>query len=208
MRLTIFGATGTVGSELISQALAAGHHVRTLTRDASKPGLDDPRLEAVCGDVMDTAAVRETIDGADAVLSTLGASAKDHPHTRRAGTANILNAMHENDIDRIVVMGGFHVRIPGEDGNVGQKLVVPFLHLSRIVVADTTGMATLVLASDLDWTLVRSPRVVLGEPTGRSRTGALRLGPWSKATRGDVAQLMLRCVSERLYVREAPMVSS
>jgi hypothetical protein len=85
---------------------------------------------------------------------------------------------------------------------------VPFLHLSRVVVADTTGMGALVLASDLDWTLVRSPRVVLRGPTGRSRTGTLRLGPWSKATRGDVAQLMLRCASERVYVRQAPMVSS
>jgi putative NADH-flavin reductase len=208
MHLAIFGATGTVGSELVSQALAAGHHVRALARDASKLGLDDPRLEIVCGDAMDTAAVRETINGADAVLSTLGATAKDHPRTRRAGTANILSAMCENEIDRIVVMGGFHVRIPGEDGNVGQKLVVPFLHLSRVVVADTTGMGALVLASDLDWTLVRSPRVVLRGPTGRSRTGTLRLGPWSKATRGDVAQLMLRCASERVYVRQAPMVSS
>jgi putative NADH-flavin reductase len=208
MHLAIFGATGTVGSELVAQALAAGHQVRALARDGSKLGLDDPRLEIVRGDAMDTAAVREAINGADAVLSTLGATAKDHPRTRRAGTANILSAMRENEIDRIVVMGGFHVRIPGEDGNVGQKLVVPFLHLSRVVVADTTGMGALVLASDLDWTLVRSPRVVLRGPTGRARTGTLRLGPWSKATRGDVAQLMLRCASERVYVRQAPMVSS
>ena len=208
MNLAIFGATGTVGSELVSQALAAGHYLRALARDRSKLELDDPRLEIVCGDVMDTAAVGHTISGAEAVLSTLGATTEDHPHTRRAGIANILSAMHESDVDRIVVMGGFHVRVPGEDGNVGQKLVVPLLHLSRVVVADTTGLGALVLASDLDWTFVRSPRVVPGGPTGRPRTGTLRLGPWSKATRGDVAQLMLRCASERVYVRQAPMVSS
>jgi hypothetical protein len=57
MHLAIFGATGTVGSELVSQALAAGHRVRALARDVSKLGLDDPRLEIVCGDAMDTAAV-------------------------------------------------------------------------------------------------------------------------------------------------------
>lgn len=157
---------------------------------------------------MDPAAVAQTIGGTDAVLSTLGATATDHPHTRRTGTQNIINVMRDSDVDRLVVMGGFHVHAPGEDGNVGQKLVVPFLHLSRVVVADTTGIGALVLASNLDWTLVRSPRVVAGALTGTPRTGTLRLGPWSKATRGDVAQLMLRCASDRLYLRQAPMVSS
>jgi putative NADH-flavin reductase len=210
MQLAIFGATGTVGSELVSQALAAGHHVRALVRNVSKLGRDDPHLDFVCGDVMDPAAVAQTIGGTEAVLSTLGATATDHPHTRRTGTKNIINAMHDSDVDRLVVMGGFHVHVPGEDGNVGQKLVVPFLHLSRVVVADTTGIGAVVvvLASDLDWTFVRSPRVVAGGPTGTSRTGTLTLGPWSKATRGDVAQLMLCCASKRVYVRQAPMVSS
>ena len=208
MRLAIFGATGTVGSELVSQALSADHHVRALVRNASKLGLDDPRLTIVRGDVMNPAAVAQTIAGADAVLSTLGATAKDDPHTRRTGTKNIISAMRDSDVDRLVVMGGFHVHVPGEDGNIGQKLVVPFLRLTRVVVADTTGMGALVLASDLDWTFVRSARVVAGGPTGNYRAGTLRLGPWSKAARGDVAQLMLRCAAERLYVHQAPMVSS
>lgn len=208
MRLASFGATGIVGGELLNQALADGHHVRALARDPSKLPTGDARLEIVCGDVMDTAAVGQTIGGCDAVLSTLGASAKDHPHTRRVGTANILSAMRDSGVARIVVMGGFHVRCPGEDGSMGQNLIVPFLHLSRVVVADTTGMGALVLASDLDWTFVRSPRVVPGGPTATPRFGALTLGPWSKATRGDVARLMLRCATEHTYVRQAPMVRS
>lgn len=57
MQLAIFGATGTVRSELVSQALAAGHNVRALVRIASKLGRDDPHLEIVCGDVMDPAVV-------------------------------------------------------------------------------------------------------------------------------------------------------
>jgi putative NADH-flavin reductase len=198
MKLAIFGATGTVGSELVSYALAAGHDVRALVRDAAKLGLDDPRLTILRGNVMDPSAVAQAIGGTDAVLSTLGATAKDNPHTRRIGTTNILSAMEDSEVDRLVVMGGFHVRVPGEDGSLGQKLIMPFLHLSQVVVADTTGLGALVLASDLDWTFVRSPRVVPGGPTATSRTGALRLGPWSKATRGDVAVLMLRCASDRV----------
>lgn len=208
MRLAIFGATGTVGSELLAQARVDGHEVSALVRDPSKLGSDERSLTVVHGDVMDPVAVRRTISGCDAVLSTLGATGKDDSQTRRIGTANVLRAMRDSGVARIVVMGGFHVCCPGEEGSVGQTLIVPFLRLSRVVVADTTGMGELVLASDLDWTLVRSPRVVRGEPTEGPRIGALRLGPWSKVTRGDVARLMLRCIADALYVRQAPMVSS
>ena len=208
MRLAIFGATGTVGSELLSQALAAGHEVRALVRDPTKLTVDGRRLSVDCGDVFEPTHVRTTISGCDAVLSTLGATHADDPRTRRAGTRNILDAMPELGIARIVVMGGFHVSCPGEEETVGQRLIVPLLRLGRIVVADTTGMAALVQASELDWTFVRSPRVVRGEPTAAPRVGTLKLGPWSKVTRGDVARLMLRCITERAYIRQAPMVSS
>lgn len=208
MKLAIFGATGIVGGEVLDQALAEGHDVRVLARDPSKLPAGVARLSIVCGDVMDPAAVGETIGGCDAVLSTLGATAKDHPHTRRIGTTNILGAMRDRGVARIVVMGGFHVCCPGEDAGIGQRLVVPLLRLGRIVVADTTGMGALVLASDLDWTLVRSPRVIAGAPTATPRIGTLKLGPWSKATRGDVARLMLRCVEDQAYLHQAPMVGS
>lgn len=207
MRLAIIGGTGTVGSELLTQALAAGHELRALVRDPSKLRGDQHGLVVVPGDVMDPIAVTQAIRGCNAVLSALGASSKDDPQTRRAGTANVLNAMHDSGVRRIVVMGGFHVRRPGENG-VGQKLIVPILRLSGVVVADTTGMGELVLNSDLEWTLVRSPRVVRGQPTRAPRVGTLRLGPWSKATRGDVARLMLRCVTDHAYIRQAPMVRS
>jgi uncharacterized protein YbjT (DUF2867 family) len=105
------------------------------------------------------------------------------------------------------VMGGFHLHVPGDPGNLGQKLIVPILRLSKNLVEDTTAMGALVLASDLDWTLVRTPRVVR-DPRNRScRTGILRLGPWSKVTRRDVASFMLQCATDDTYVGQAPMVS-
>jgi hypothetical protein len=117
-------------------------------------------------------------------------------------------AMRGRGIRRLVVMGGFHLHVPGDPGNLGQRLIVPVLRLYKNLVEDTTAMAALVLESDLDWTLVRSPRLVRGQPTPRPRTGTLKLGPWSKVTRGDVASFMLHCLTDDAYVRQAPMVRS
>jgi hypothetical protein len=207
MKLAIFGATGRVGGELLSQSLKAGHEVRALARTPSKLDSDHLRLTIVRGDTSDPAAVKHALSGCEAVLSTLGATSKDDPKTRRVGTANIMAAMHENGIRRLVVMGGFHLHCPGDPGNVGQKLIVPLLRLSRNLIEDTTGMGAMVLASELDWTLVRSPRVVRAIHTGTYRTGPLRLGPWNKVTRGHVAAFMLQCLSDRTHIRQAPMIS-
>jgi uncharacterized protein YbjT (DUF2867 family) len=208
MRLAIFGGTGRVGSELLSQAIAAGHDVRVLVRDPAKVENGAATVTVFRGDVKDTAAVTETLRGCDAVLSALGANGKDAADTRRTGTGNIMAAMRRSDIQRFVVVGGFHLHVPGDLGNLGQRLILPILSLSKNLVEDTTAMGAAVLESDLDWTLVRIPRVVDGRSTPQPRTGTLKLGPWSKVTRGDAASFMLRCLADNAYVREAPMVCS
>ena len=106
MRLAIFGGTGTVGSALLGQALDAGHDVRALVRAPSKLGGERARLTVVQGDAREAAAVRRTVAGCDAVLSTLGATGKEAPDTRRAGTAHILAARREHGIRRLLSWAG------------------------------------------------------------------------------------------------------
>lgn len=206
MSLAIFGSTGTVGSELLAQALAAGHDVHALARAPSKLPAGHPRLTVVHGNVKDASAVRQTVAGTDAVLSTLGATDRHDPDVRRVGTANILAAMHEHGIRRLVVMGGFHLDFPGDPDNVGRKLIVPIIKLMGIVVEDTTAMSAAIQASDLDWTVVRAPRVVASKRTAPARTGTFKLGPWSKVSKANVARFMLDCLTEDATIRQAPMI--
>ncbi len=207
LRLALFGATGRVGSELLTQALAAGHDVRALVRSPARLAAISDRLTVVQGNVRDAGAVAETLHGCNAVLSTLGATDKDDPDVRRCGTANIIAAMHSVGIRRLIVMGGFHLEAPGDPHNLGRRLIVPILELSPHLVEDTTGMWTEIQASDLDWTLVRTP-VVRGTWARRQLTGSLRLGPWSRVTRPTVAAFMLRCLAEGIHIRQAPMIAN
>ena len=206
MTVSLFGATGRVGSELLTQALAAGRKVRVLVRSPARLAATSDRLTVVQGDVRDAGAVAETLHGCIAVLSTLGATDKGDPDLRRCGTANIIAAMHSAGLRRLIVMGGFHLEAPGDPNNLGRRLIVPILKLSPHLVEDTTGMWTEIQASDLDWTLVRTP-VVRGTLARRQRTGTLRLGPWSRVTRPTVAAFMLRCLSEGTYIGQAPMIA-
>ncbi|MGH3264383.1 MAG: NAD(P)-dependent oxidoreductase [Trebonia sp.] len=206
MRVAIFGSTGTVGSELLAQALAAGHDVRALARTPSKLPAGHPRLTVLHGNVKDASPVSQTAAGADAVLSTLGATDKNDSDIRRVGTANILAAMREHGIRRLVVMGGFHLEFPGDPHNLGRKLIVPIIKLMGIVVEDTTAMSAAIQASNLDWTVVRTPRVIASRRSAPTRTGTLELGPWSKVNKGNVARFMLDCLTDEATLRQAPMI--
>jgi putative NADH-flavin reductase len=208
-QIAIFGGTGTVGSELVRRALGSGYHVRALVRRPAAVAAHADTLELVTGDVREPSAVSQTLAGSGAVLSTLGAGRGDDPTTRRVGTANILDAMRDAGIRRLVAMGGFHYRVPGDPGNPGQKLVGALLHLAPGVdVEDTEELARVVTSSDRDWTFVRSPRVAPGKRAGSYQTGILRLGPWSSVASGDIAAFMLHCLDDETQVRRAPMIRS
>ena len=208
MRLAIFGGTGTVGAALLTQALDAGHHVRVLARTPGKVARANTRLEIVTGDARDQTAVTETVSGCDAVLTALGGW-RD-PDSISLGTANIMNAMRGNGIRRLVVMQGFHLTFPGDPHNLGRILILPFLKvMSRHLIEHSRAMAAAMhTCDDLEWTVVRAPRVIMGGPTQRYHIGPLRLGPWNSITNGDVADFMLSCLTGDTFLRKAPMVAA
>jgi uncharacterized protein YbjT (DUF2867 family) len=207
MKLAIFGATGTVGRALLAQALDAGHQVRVLARTPAKVARSDPAVAVLAGDAKDPAAVRATVVGCDAVLSTLGGVTD--PDAISVGTATIVSAMQALGLRRLVIMQGFHLDFPGDPANIGRRLVVPLLRLTGPdLIRESRSMAVAVQECGLDWTVVRAPRVTVGPSTRSYRFGRLSLGPWNTISNGDVADAMLRCLSDATSVHTAPMVAA
>ncbi|WP_433219141.1 NAD(P)-dependent oxidoreductase [Dactylosporangium sp. CS-047395] len=77
MELTILGATGGTGRELVRQALERGHTVRPVSRS--------PRPGGVTADVRDPAAIALALKGAEVVLSGLGIANGEAPGALTAG---------------------------------------------------------------------------------------------------------------------------
>jgi putative NADH-flavin reductase len=93
VKLAVLGATGSVGRELVTQALAAGHEVtRARTRTAEAREIDD-RVALVLADAKSAEAVERTVAGSDAVVSALG-HAKGAPNDILArATTNVIAAL-------------------------------------------------------------------------------------------------------------------
>ncbi len=91
MRLLIFGSTGSIGRELVKQALEQGHTVTAFARDPAKLDIKHANLQVVQDDVMDLAAVEKAVQGQEAVLCSLGAGRKGT--IRSEGTRHIIRTM-------------------------------------------------------------------------------------------------------------------
>ncbi|WP_205696418.1 NAD(P)H-binding protein [Conexibacter sp. SYSU D00693] len=76
--LLLTGATGLVGSALLSRLVAAGTPVRCLVRDPRRLGADRVRVQIALGDLADPPSFRNALRGVTTVVH-LAAAARDQP---------------------------------------------------------------------------------------------------------------------------------
>lgn len=126
MNITLFGATGGLGSECLQQALAAGHHVTVLLRTPAKlPAALREKITVVQGDALKIDDVRRALPAnTDAILFAIGVDEKTSPPDLCTDvTRHILQLMREQHIPRLIWCGGGSNFLPGDDITFGAKFV-------------------------------------------------------------------------------------
>lgn len=160
LRLTVFGANGGSGRALVGQALAAGHLVTAITRHPQQIP-DDDGLTVLRGDATDAANVQSAVEGADAVLSTLGVPYSRDPISLYSSSArHIVDAMRQVGPRRLVVVTSSAVNpdVHAGGGVLGSLVIGPLIsRLGRTLYDDMRRMEAIVQDSDLDWTILRPP---------------------------------------------------
>lgn len=203
MNLTVFGCTGGTGSRLIRAALDAGHIVTAAARDPSRLQISHERLRIVRADVLDPSSLTGTMDSADAVLSALGAAGNKPTTVYSTGVANIVDAMHRAGVRRFIGVSALPVTPRGEVSALERLAVYPILYrLFGEAYADMARMEQVLSRSDIDWTIVRPPRLTDRPGTGRYRIAVnhhLRRG--RTLSRADLATAMIRLLDHPPAVR-------
>jgi putative NADH-flavin reductase len=201
MKLFVLGATGRTGVELLDLALP-GHEVTAFVRSPDKIVRRDPQLSVVTGSVQEHQQVAAAMAGHDAVISALG------PHPREAvfGTtlmqesaASTLKAMKAAGVRRLLVVSSA-LLFPG-----GGPLVAFFRTLIGQHVRDSQRMEELIAQTDLDWTIARPPRLVLGsEERYVAEDGRFPAGLSVRAAMSwrAVAAFMLHAAEGHLHSRQ------
>lgn len=200
MFLALFGATGRVGGRFLQYALAEGHAVRALVRDPTKLA-PRPGLEIRVGDVLDLAAVADTVVGTDAVVSCLGGAGLDDPgEAQSQGMRNIVAAMRRHGVRRVLGVAGGGILDAPQGGLRHDQPAFPAMFKT---VSDRHAEAWVAMRdSDLEWTMVATGDIVPGERTGTYRTQEDRLPEGARRISvEDVADLLLRELGERKHLR-------
>jgi putative NADH-flavin reductase len=174
MRLAVVGATGHTGGHVVTQAVARGHDVLALARRPDASTVRGTTVEARAVDVLDDEGVLEALEGAEAVVSTLGIGTSREPTvTYSHGVRNILAAMSSHGIGRLAVTSAAPVGPREEQPFIERRVVMPILErFFGATYRDMRRMEATLGCSEISWVALRPPRL-LDKPA----TGTYRMAP-------------------------------
>jgi putative NADH-flavin reductase len=209
VNLIIFGATGTVGKQLVQQALFNSHHVKAFGRNVyTTDFLQTENLQLVQGALFDEGEVSKAITGCDAVLSAIGGSSDGTDRTRTLGLKNIIKQMQKTGVKRIIGIGGLGVLNADENSLLVDKDDYPPEY--KAVGLEHKKAFELLKESDLNWTFVCPPNIINEGPTGSFITNADYPPEQNKykINAGDLAMFMLNEIAKNEYVKHRVGISN
>lgn len=215
MNLIIFGATGTVGKQLVQQALFNGNHVKAFGRNVyttdflpMESGEETENLHLIQGALFDESEVFNAIKGSDAVLSAIGGDFNGTDKTRTLGLKNIIKQMEKAGVKRIIAVGGSGILNADDHTLLVDHEDYPKKYIP--VGKEHQKAYELLKDSDLNWTMVGSPEIMNSGPTGRFITAADH-EPQPNTYRihaGDLAMFMLNELDKNEYVKHRVGISN
>ncbi|WP_109032526.1 NAD(P)-dependent oxidoreductase [Streptomyces rubrogriseus] len=126
MNVTVFGATGAIGSLTVTELLERGHQVTAYARNPGTiPASWGGRVRMVVGEMSDQDAIDSAVHGADVVVSALGPS-MDRKATGLpliAGTGHILTAKKQHGVRRYIGHATPSVHDPRENPTLLTRLI-------------------------------------------------------------------------------------
>jgi putative NADH-flavin reductase len=205
MNITIFGASGRTGQQLVSQALEKGHLVTAHVRRPDALNISHPNLKIITGTLDHTDRLKESINGADACFSVLGGnSLTRHSVEIMSGIDRIVTVMEECGVRRYIYLSSigvgesrFYVSQPVRFLIADVMLRVPF--------ADHNANEKRIFASSLQWTVVRPGSLTDGPKTGNLKHGSdkITIKGNVKISRANVASFMLEQLENSAYINKA-----
>jgi uncharacterized protein YbjT (DUF2867 family) len=159
--IAMTGATGFVGQATLEAALTAGYVVRALTRREQAPRTN---VVWVRGDLENTAALSELTRGVEAAIHIAGVVNAPDPAGFEAGnvtgTLNMVETLVAKGIRRFVHVSSLSAREPSISAYGASK----------------ARAEKLLMASPLDWTIVRPPAIY--GPRDREMLELFRAARW------------------------------
>jgi uncharacterized protein YbjT (DUF2867 family) len=203
MKVLVFGASGKTGGLVVERALAKGHEVSVLVREASK--FNVAGVNVIAGDATKHDDVLRAVKGQGAVIDTIGGTTPyKTTQLESASVRNMITAMKAEGVRRLIVVSMMGLGESREQAPAWYRylLMTTFLRGST---KDKGAMEELVNASGLDYVIARPPILKDGAATGSVKV--LGMGETGHAiTRADLANFLVDQLGSDEYVGRAVTV--
>lgn len=214
--IIVFGGAGRTGSEVVLQALEAGHSVSAFVYRTPQKGIlpEHPKLRIIEGDARDAAQVRSALASHDVVINIIAPKFGDKKNydISVVATKNIVDGMLELGITRYIGQAGAWGTEFTEDASILMQIGFKVLRPLRQIYAYKKTEDRIVKNSDLAWTLVRAGVLTNGKRNPNIRVMMTRhhckLFEIPTISRKSVAAFHLSIIDNPQFVRTTPIIVS
>jgi len=204
MKIVIFGASGKTGIRLVFQALEKGHQVTAFARVATKVTIQHKNIMIVEGDIQNLESVKKAIEGQDVVISALGVNTRKRNTILSDGTKVILRAMEDLGVKRFICVSSAGI-LGNDAGFLFGRIIMPIF--LKEVFEDKKRQMNVIRDSNLDWVILRPSGLTDAPKTGKYKiTGHAPAS--STIPRADVADFILKLLTDKTYDKQMPAIAS
>jgi len=202
LNILIIGAYGGIGKNAVEIALNKGHYVTAMVRDPAKLAITHSNLKIVKGDIMHPETFENYLNNQDAIISAVGGKMNEPTTLYSEGNNNLLKAMKKMNINRAFFISAAAIEISPVQPfiiRLATKYIVQ--KLFGWGYADQRVMEKLVKESNINWTVMRPPRLTNKPATGNYRIAINSfLKKCLSISRADVAGFMVDNINnEKTY---------
>jgi uncharacterized protein len=173
MKIALYGSTGRIGRRILDEALARGHRVTAVVRDASRATDTRRNLEFKTGDVLKPESVVPATRAHEVVISAYGPRVGDANQIVTAAKS-LVEGVATNQPMRLIVVGGAGSLEVAPGIQLLDTPTFPAAH-KKSALAHREALAVLRKAA-FDWTCASpAAQVDEGIRTGRYRIGTDQL---------------------------------
>jgi putative NADH-flavin reductase len=195
MKITLFGASGTVGKYVLEEAISRGHHVVAATRSGRTLSAH-PSVTHRAVDYEKIADIERIVEGSDAVIITFKGSGGV-----ATATANIVQAMKNKGVNRLELLTAFGTSPEARKqlGVLTRLSLLPF----RLWFGEMPKQNKIVSESGLDYTIVMPSWITYDEGKTPYKHGAFKgKSALRKIRRVNLADFMIASLEQHAYSRE------
>jgi putative NADH-flavin reductase len=182
MHITVFGASGGIGSHVVALAAQRGHDVRAVYRAAPPAPLPDRAEILITSDIFGPASAATAIDGADVVVAAVGPNFATRHNPRTTMTSpldlhqrlarTLIAAMRNSATPaRLITVSTASMGPADNVMGPGPRILFRFFRTVAVpnlgrVGKDLRAMEDELAASGLDWYALRPVKLTEGPQTG------------------------------------------